>query len=324
MYMRQRAGKVHITADTMADIHMLASIYPIVESILSNLSATDTSAFAYSIGMEFSDAQKKKYMSVLRDIPEHCGWIEQMQSMGNEVTLVGKDLERIQWRIDNPGKYDRRGEVPICIWLAVVDMEHTRANRVEGSSTRYLMSFSGNMSIATGYYGALLGSGGHYSTMFILRYGHTERLPGSLDWHVSTIPNANNIKVVYFASGHNALGNTDAYVSPTTGHGGLRVVRARECFEAVVGRCPEGPPGWNVPLIKEGRDSQGPPKYTLPYLRLDAKDRIRTTADHQMSSYYERWMHSNFITMSLWSPFPHDYADADLMRFTIVIGNAVR
>lgn len=324
MYMRQRAGMVHITADTMADIHMLASIYPIVESILSNLSATDTSAFAYSIGMELSDAQKKKYMSILRDIPEHHGWIDQMQSMGNEATLVGKDLERIQWRIDNPGEYDRRGEAPICIWLAVVDMEHTRANHAEGTSTRYLMSCSGSMSIVTGYYGALLGSGGHYSTMFILRHGHTERLPGSLDWHVSTIPNANNIKVVYFASGHNALGNTDAYVSPTTGHGGLRVVRARECFEAVVGECPGDPSEWNVPLIKEGRDSQGPHKFALPYIRLDVEHRIRTAADLYMSSHHEMWMHSNFITMSLWSPFPYDYTDTDQMRFTIVIGDVVR
>ncbi|RHZ47274.1 hypothetical protein CDV55_100418 [Aspergillus turcosus] len=100
-------------------MRMCMNIYLIMETLFSNLSATDCSLLMHA------------------DIPEHADWIKEMIAKGNEVMLIGADVDRLNERNMYPETYDRNNEIPLCIWLAVVPRQLTKD---ESFTWKYIMN----------------------------------------------------------------------------------------------------------------------------------------------------------------------------------------
>jgi hypothetical protein len=209
-----------------AGIYPCLNAYPILTSIMDSLSATDVSSFIHAFNISLDSTTINKYINVLRDIPEHLHWIENMTKVGNRVMLIGSDLERLKHRIMNPFTYDRKNEQPLCIWLAVVPLQMIKNKDFSRSN---IMTWDGNFKAIRdlvdrpgGYMGLFgppgrntFGDARHPTTMFICRFDHMKTLSNNdkeSEWFISTIPNENNIKIVYFASWFNGNRSLTAYI----------------------------------------------------------------------------------------------------------------
>ncbi|KAK4107442.1 hypothetical protein N656DRAFT_509171 [Canariomyces notabilis] len=103
---------------------------PILNSVLSCLSALDASIFLAVLGLSFHPDWRntvKMFTSPLRDIPEVAPWITTMIENGHAAFLIGADLNR--WRY--PLTTYSNARFPLRLWLAVrvrrgVDKELTR------------------------------------------------------------------------------------------------------------------------------------------------------------------------------------------------------
>ncbi|RLL93358.1 hypothetical protein CFD26_100997 [Aspergillus turcosus] len=166
------------TASTRIETYMrmCMNIYLIMETLFSNLSATDCSSLMHA------------------DIPEHADWIKEMIAKGNEVMLIGADVDRLNERNMYPETYDRNNEIPLCIWLAVVPRQLTKD---ESFTWKYIMNWNGDFEEVherddglvrhdllgpPGINCFFIGSNefsveGHTITMFICRFEHMKVLP---------------------------------------------------------------------------------------------------------------------------------------------------
>lgn len=245
-------------------------------------------------------------MDIMRDIPEHLGWIDDMKASGHVALLVGSDLARWEWRIEHPDAYDRHSETPICIWLAVVPVAETKANKIWRinrmySEGQYVMHSSGAIHHLPNIDGGLLRREQHRSTMFVIRHGSVEELPGDNGWLTSTIPNENNIKILYFESWHNRLHDLNAFVSPLHDVGPLYTPRSMQenwrCYRRVTGRNPADG-DWNVPLLR------GPAASTTMARGTSAGLRSQVIVDH---AKVPGPSFSDALTIDLTSDFPDLY-----------------
>jgi hypothetical protein len=249
------------------------SIYPIRQAILSSLSATDFSSLVHAYRLMLPPEYVKKHINVLRDIPEHVDWIEEMIMKGNEVMLIGADLHRWFNRIMYPETYDRENEIPLCIWLAVVPKEVTKDSSFLED---YIMTWDGDIKkvedlgirrgLLLGFDRPnLLGYWGHPNSMFICRFKHMEKLPSDGDgseWFVSAIPNENNIKIVYFSTASGRAGSMNAYLCPCN-----ESPNAAMCYKELMGTDRLMDQQMNVPLTR-GMD---PRDWTsaMPYFNVN-------------------------------------------------------
>lgn len=252
-------------------IYTCTSRYPIVELILSSLSATDCSSFIHATKIDLPHKIVNKYVNIMRDIPEHLDWILEQRSIGNRVDLVGVDLERWGRRIMHPWEYDRKNEKPLCIWLMVTPSRGSRTMHANG----HFLSWQGKMTDITQLglvdsmpFGPRGGSTSHYmengeweeienilSTTFVCRFDHMSGLPSGIkssNWFISTIPNENNIKIVYFAGHHMIDRGLRAYLEPCIESrkeaNMCRKMLTGEKFDMVTEEAREEE--WNVPLVR--------------------------------------------------------------------------
>ncbi|KAH7124918.1 hypothetical protein B0J13DRAFT_531191 [Dactylonectria estremocensis] len=94
--------------------------YEVIESIMKNLSATDSSRFMYAVQAKMSDYIRNKYMSPIRDFPELDDWLTKMKQAGFTVTIVGRDLETLRRRIMYPWVDSNPSGDPLRVWMAVI------------------------------------------------------------------------------------------------------------------------------------------------------------------------------------------------------------
>lgn len=297
---------------TGINIHILTNAYPVVESILSNLSATDASTFIHALDINLSEACRGKYMDITRDIPEHMDWIDNMRASGHVALLIGADLARWEWRIEHPDEYDRRSETPLCIWLAVVPVAEARANKIWAANRMYskgcyYMHSSGAIHHFASRDRSLLRREKYRSTMFAVRHGDMEELMGDSGWHISTVANENNIRIVYFDTWNTGLCNLDAYVEPLHDVSypyNADPKHAREgwgCYKKVTG-CNPADGDWNIPLLRGPNASTVMTRGTSVGLRSQVIVDSSKTSDPSLS---------NALTISLGTGFPGMYTYYD-------------
>lgn len=241
-------------------IHECISAYPIVDGILSNLSATDSSAFLCAMKIELPDTTKNKYLKPVRDLPEHEEWIDSMVKAGNQVLLAGSDLLRLHTRILHPDTYNRKNERPLCIWLICIPMDIIRYNnRSANGMQNYVMTWDGDFKTVHDVLKTYdienvfnTPERGCPSSMFICRFDHMVSLPSSdrgSGWYVSTIHNQNNINIVYYASYSSRCSGLNACVQQCTEDN----LESMLCHRVLKGTCDINlyeDEIWNVPLLR--------------------------------------------------------------------------
>lgn len=98
--------------------------YPVLESIMSSLTATDVSVFLYTFSLTNSVPTKarKRYMNIHRDLPGYEDWIEDVQSKGDTVLIAGTDINKLLDRYRDPVTYWIKNEYPdkCRIWIMAV------------------------------------------------------------------------------------------------------------------------------------------------------------------------------------------------------------
>lgn len=244
-------------------LHKCMGIYQVRSSILDELSGTDASALIWALGIVLTDHENRKYLNVLRDIPEHKEWIESMVSAGNKVMLIGSDLYRLFERISSPALFSRgEGETRLCLWLAVVPWRVMDDEKLQGSHS---MPRNGDDILANPTSGipwrdpqiSPAGQGQWASTAFVCRFDHMTELPGfhgHRDWHISTIPNENNIAVVFYANRSETKFGIKACLTPCQRQLDYATVvdkHAISCYATLTGsqEVPNDGTGFNVPLL---------------------------------------------------------------------------
>ncbi|KAK4163060.1 hypothetical protein QBC43DRAFT_301545 [Cladorrhinum sp. PSN259] len=97
---------------------------PVLDTIMSHLSASDASAFltATDLRSKLSEEYIKKHLDVVNDMPEHADWIRQAIKDGHRVYLAGAGIGMLSARIQYPTSYWRRGlgQDTIVLWLIVL------------------------------------------------------------------------------------------------------------------------------------------------------------------------------------------------------------
>ena len=262
-------------------------IGPIIYNILDYLSATDASLFMHTMMMRVTDGHMNKYINILRDIPEHQDWIDDMLKEGHKVMLIGEDLNEFGNRIMNPGKRDRKNERKLCIWLAVVPVHAVVYN--ETNWQRFMDEGDGY--IVTGR-GALVRVGPEQEYVlsnpprFLMRAGgnndHAEMidnkivrsmflfhspvtlisttLPHFQPWVKSFYINNNNISVMFYRSEYADLSTpltvsldtipTGLTLIPEFSHVGAREGVLNSMSNTVTGVDVMGDRPWPVPLMR--------------------------------------------------------------------------
>lgn len=80
----------------------------ILDEILLQLSASEGAYVLALVNLpEGQDltALSKKYIKLIRDIPEHERWISTMISRGHTVLLIGSDIPHLMMRLEDPFGY---------------------------------------------------------------------------------------------------------------------------------------------------------------------------------------------------------------------------
>lgn len=103
--------------------HVYRTIYPIIDATCNQLSATEVAAFLCALRIPTSGELYQKFLSPLRDFPEHEPWITEILGQGAAVLLVGKHVSTLMTRITNPcsywASYTQWSHAPaLTIWIA--------------------------------------------------------------------------------------------------------------------------------------------------------------------------------------------------------------
>ncbi|KAH6884984.1 hypothetical protein B0T10DRAFT_531115 [Thelonectria olida] len=111
----------------MATLMRCMDIYPISNTLLSYLSATDSAILLGVTGKLYSltEKMKSKYLNIYKDVPKYASWMEAMLSKDHTLLLVGADLEVILCSYKFPLTYwkthDRKEER--TVWLVSLAMK---------------------------------------------------------------------------------------------------------------------------------------------------------------------------------------------------------
>lgn len=94
----------------MANVCQCLEYFPILDCLLSYLSATDSVIILAVTGLLYGAGNNAyiRYVDMCRDIPEYANRMRKMVSKGHTVLLVGKDLEEIELSHKYPLDYWRK------------------------------------------------------------------------------------------------------------------------------------------------------------------------------------------------------------------------
>lgn len=99
---------------------MFRTIYPIRKRIIHCLGASSLSAFCYAFDLELSSSERHVHLDLIMDIPELSDWIGEKILEGCQVALVGADVDRLRYRINEPNKFKSWHKEMYTIWLLVL------------------------------------------------------------------------------------------------------------------------------------------------------------------------------------------------------------
>lgn len=87
--------------------NLCKSSYPVLESIMSSLTATDVSVFLYTFSLAdlVPDKTKEKYMNIYRDLPGYEDWIDTLRARGDTFIIVGNEINMLLKRYKDPMNY---------------------------------------------------------------------------------------------------------------------------------------------------------------------------------------------------------------------------
>lgn len=272
--------KNDITMESIVNLRTCLQAYSVMRSMLLCMSATDASSFVCATGVRPPRKLMAAISSPVNDIPEHIEWMNEMMRLGNKVLLVGSDLDRLKNRIRYP---DTRGELAtrtLCIWIAVIPEKEICYNRGIGTSDEdfphdsYYVFKDGTLrKLDHNAHRAIHPRDRPYASMFIPRVDDTRPLPGGYggsEWHISDIPNENNIKVVYFATRHNGMTDLNACLAPISRASYVNDAEHRACYKEITGNTIVGKATYNVPLLdRQPTSSQWQDGTLLPWMRLN-------------------------------------------------------
>ncbi|KAM3497495.1 hypothetical protein MY10362_009156 [Beauveria mimosiformis] len=208
-----------------------SKIYPVLYELLDRMSASDCSSFLYATATRLDYEYMHKYLNIVRDIPEYEDWITTMIEKGCKVLLIGSDVSRLRYRIMHPQLYDRRNEIPLCIWLAVVPVNEVMHNQVNEYWNHYVTMLGYESPILLGDTNncpfddmeLVMREAGYSSsvthpraTMFIYPYKSLYMFTptnGSTSYYSSTLENTNNIKIVFPTSKKQMIGDYGLSIS---------------------------------------------------------------------------------------------------------------
>lgn len=123
-------ARLIIHQSTMATFFQCLQNFPILDCLLSYLSATDSAIVLGITGLLYGPGNNtySRYVDICRDIPEHANWMRKMISKGHTVLLIGKDLEEIELSYKYPLYYWRnhnRSHVR-SLWLVALTTRMTK------------------------------------------------------------------------------------------------------------------------------------------------------------------------------------------------------
>lgn len=185
---------------------MCTYYYPILEKILDNLSATESSILLAVIGLGYGSGTTtnfKRYLSIYRDMPELEDWWHLMASKGHSIWLAGSGLATLESRIRDPLQYWNKGygRDTIRLWLLVkasrADQELARRKKIDPLA-QYALTESGDIVWSRTPEMEKLKSSGRFV------YGNIIPIPGTFprrddiddSWRKSDVPNENRIEFV--------------------------------------------------------------------------------------------------------------------------------
>jgi len=203
--------------------HTLLAIYPIRRTLLAMLSCRDVALLMAVLRLPLSIQEKRRYLSIIRDMPEHQSWIYTKLQEGFTVTLIGKDVREHYLRTYSPLQYWDRclGKEHLTVWIAVlpgpemwrsVPIHHGSGMSIYGT----LVQLDPNIPQR-----GVIGFGEILTTLFVPVPGpvnETTYYRDGLDWYECLIPNEHGIRVMYYASHTQLLlGPSMAVANPVLG-----------------------------------------------------------------------------------------------------------
>ncbi|OJD22771.1 hypothetical protein ACJ73_05883 [Blastomyces percursus] len=153
-------------------------------------------------------------------------------------------------------------------------------------------------------------------SMFMCRFEDMAVLPTSgmgTDWYLSTIPNENNIRMVYFASPHNGVGHLAANLEPCIPTNS----EAIECRLLTKNKSVLGDREWSIPLMRYSHISNSEPM--VAWYDVNKKKSGRASLDETMS--WPVWRKENKAVVTLVSNFTFMHMAGYAFEFTIPITN---
>ncbi|KAK1656867.1 hypothetical protein BDP55DRAFT_639257 [Colletotrichum godetiae] len=195
-------------------------VYPVLEGILIHLSATDASAFLFAARLitKISSETKRRYLNLLRDIPEHMVWIDAKIRNGHKAFIIGNDLRTLRRRIAQP-QSENQERSRLYIWLAVIPIHAVTSTIIATDvDETYLMDWNGRVrrrdelhelhgshhEVLFPYSPSLSDLQSPYlSTMFAPRTPIMRPISDNADhcdWYLSPISNDSDIRVIFMAS----------------------------------------------------------------------------------------------------------------------------
>lgn len=85
--------------------NLMCQYWPVCESILQSLSASDSSMILATVDYKLHDTVEIKYLNPLRDIYQDPKDIEHVMSVSRLFLFVGPDVPLLIERIKQPNKY---------------------------------------------------------------------------------------------------------------------------------------------------------------------------------------------------------------------------
>ncbi len=137
------------TKHHLADI--IEYVKPAKRLIFNSLNASEVSLTARLVRHELSEKEEETWLSPIRDLPEHADWAVDLLRLGHSVSLIGKDVTWLLWRIRKPLEYRLRYPKPrkLVIWLCVLHRyaDPNWIDRNQNSTYHPCMTYDGDVMI---------------------------------------------------------------------------------------------------------------------------------------------------------------------------------
>ncbi|KAK6700603.1 hypothetical protein SNK03_013389 [Fusarium graminearum] len=132
----------------MATFSQCMKHFPILDCLLSHLSATDSAIVLGVTGLLYDPSSNayNRYVDISRDIPEYARWMKKMTSKGHTVLLIGKDLGEIEFSYKYPLSYWRQHDRSHVrsLWLVALATRMTKESLRKRDSLAAAMDENGD------------------------------------------------------------------------------------------------------------------------------------------------------------------------------------